>query len=141
MAEYKDGCPRCGGTIEEPISEELFCLNKRCNAWWSDPGALKRETIARDVAGTRTEKVGDEYIAGGQVETDVTELVALVEYMTYEKVLTNLRSAIEGRKSPAYRTKHGHSIAAVEVDALQKMYNWVLKQSEAYGKDEDDNLF
>lgn len=138
--DLSDGCPRCGGGLEVKSSSEVSCLNPSCATCWMDVRTWQRECIARDLAGTRKMKVGPEYVTD-QLTTDITELVALVEYVTYENVLKNLRVAIEGRQTASYRAKNGAASTASEVKALQSMYGWALKQSEKYGKEDDDSIF
>lgn len=138
--DLSEGCCRCGGGLEVMSSTGgVSCLNSSCAVAWTDVRAWQRECIARDIAGTRKMAIGPEYISGGQVKTDVEELVALVEYLTYENVLKNLRLSIEGRNTDAYKERTGRVTARVEIETLQKMYGWVLKQSEEYGRSADDD--
>lgn len=135
--DINDGCPRCGGTLEDMASGPVNCLNPACAAYWPSAAAWGRECIARDLAGTRKMKIGPEYVTE-QLTTDVKELVALVEYMTYEKVLAAIRVSIAGRDD-TYKARTGGLKTTIEIETLQKMYGWVLKESEKYGKEENED--
>lgn len=131
-ARLEDGCPRCGGKLEE--DGRSFALCAACGAFWTSESSFQRESIARGLAGTRSRKYDSDYLEGeegeeGTLSSDLTELVALVRVTAFEEVVVAVRLAIAGRNGiTAYDEGALHT--------LQGMEEWLLKRMEdGYGNE------